>query len=311
MESEWLNLVTSAECGRFYFMSRSKQSTNLASISSSDIQELPIPCPSLEERVAIIEHVRVVSKHIDSLMTEASRAIDLLRERRTALISAAVTGKIDVRTQQAMPAVVSRPYTVGFARQLLAAEILQICHNHPTTGRVKLQKLIHLCEYVAEIDEIHANYARKAAGPFDNKLMFGIATGLSKQKWFLEVKDGKRTLYRPLEKAGEHRKYLARWENKMPKVNEALRLLGKADTQQCEIVSTLYAAWNDLLIEGQHPSDAEIIREASDPIRWHENKANIPTDKWTRALPWMKNNGLVPKGFGAHTKHNSAVKEGT
>jgi hypothetical protein len=34
---------------------------------------------------------------IDALTTEAQRAIDLLQERRTALISAAVTGQIDVR----------------------------------------------------------------------------------------------------------------------------------------------------------------------------------------------------------------------
>jgi type I restriction enzyme S subunit len=34
---------------------------------------------------------------IDALTAEAQRAIDLLQERRTALISAAVTGKIDVR----------------------------------------------------------------------------------------------------------------------------------------------------------------------------------------------------------------------
>jgi type I restriction enzyme S subunit len=33
----------------------------------------------------------------DSLIAEADRAISLLQERRTALISAAVTGKIDVR----------------------------------------------------------------------------------------------------------------------------------------------------------------------------------------------------------------------
>jgi type I restriction enzyme S subunit len=33
----------------------------------------------------------------DSLVAEAERAIELLQERRTALISAAVTGKIDVR----------------------------------------------------------------------------------------------------------------------------------------------------------------------------------------------------------------------
>ena len=33
----------------------------------------------------------------DTLTAEAQRAIDLLQERRTALISAAVTGQIDVR----------------------------------------------------------------------------------------------------------------------------------------------------------------------------------------------------------------------
>ena len=35
--------------------------------------------------------------HFDSLICKAESAIDLMQERRTALISAAVTGKIDVR----------------------------------------------------------------------------------------------------------------------------------------------------------------------------------------------------------------------
>lgn len=272
--------------------------------------KLPILVPPVAEQNRIVAELRREMGILEGMSASAQKTIDILQERRTALISAAVTGNIDVRAQQAMPVVVSKPYTAGFARQLLAAEILQTCHNYPTTGRVKLQKLIHLCEYVAEIDEIHADYARRAAGPFDNKLMFGVAAGLSKQKWFSEVKDGNRTFYRPLEKAGEHRKYLARWKGKMPKVNEVLRLLGKADTQQCEIVSTLYAAWNDLLIETRQPSDAEIIHEASDPVRWHENKANIPSDKWPKALKWMRGNGLVPRGFGNHTKQTFSVKEG-
>ena len=37
------------------------------------------------------------SAKFDTLTAEAQRAIDLLQERRTALISAAVTGRIDVR----------------------------------------------------------------------------------------------------------------------------------------------------------------------------------------------------------------------
>jgi type I restriction enzyme S subunit len=306
LEPEWLNLITSAECGRFYFMSRSKQSTNLASISSSNIQELPVVCPPTAERLAIVKHVRVATNSFDQLITEATHAINLLQERRTALISAAVTGEIDVRATAASAAVAAKSYSTGFARQLLAAEILLHCHAHPTTGRVKLQKLIHLCEYVAEIDEVHANYKREAAGPFDNKLMFGIASGLSRQKWFAEERNRDHTCYRPLEKAGGHRKYLARWESKIPKVQLVLQLLGEAKTQQCEIVSTLYAAWNDLLIEGRSPSDAEIIHEASDAERWHENKALISPDKWPKALQWMREKGLIPRGYGSHTRGGHA-----
>ncbi len=97
IESEWLNLITSSEYARFYFMSRSKQSTNLASISSSNIGELPIVVPPVEERTQIREHVHTSTRNIDELAAEATRAIDLLQERRSALISAAVTGKIDVR----------------------------------------------------------------------------------------------------------------------------------------------------------------------------------------------------------------------
>jgi type I restriction enzyme S subunit len=97
VEPEWLNLLTSAESGRFYFMSRSKQSTNLASISSTNIYEFPMVFPPSAERLAIVEHVRAETARNDALTAEARRAIDLLKERRSALISAAVTGKIDVR----------------------------------------------------------------------------------------------------------------------------------------------------------------------------------------------------------------------
>jgi len=97
VDSEWLNLVTSAECGRFYFMTRSKQSTNLASISSSNICELPVPCPPPAEQKEIYKIVQRQVSEINDLLDSATSAIALLQERRSALISAAVTGKIDVR----------------------------------------------------------------------------------------------------------------------------------------------------------------------------------------------------------------------
>jgi len=45
----------------------------------------------------IVSFLADATQELDTLTTEAQRAIDLLQERRTALISAAVTGQIDVR----------------------------------------------------------------------------------------------------------------------------------------------------------------------------------------------------------------------
>lgn len=53
--------------------------------------------PTPEERAAIQAFIVRVSSESDALAAEAQRAIDLLQERRTALISAAVTGQVDVR----------------------------------------------------------------------------------------------------------------------------------------------------------------------------------------------------------------------
>jgi type I restriction enzyme, S subunit len=66
-------------------------------ISPDQIGNFLIPVPPTSEQQAVVAYVADESGKIDTLTTEAQRAIDLLQERRTALISAAVTGKIDVR----------------------------------------------------------------------------------------------------------------------------------------------------------------------------------------------------------------------
>ncbi len=59
-----------------------------------------IALPPLAEQIAIVEFLDAETAKIDALVAESERAIELLQERRTALISAAVTGKIDVRNHQ-------------------------------------------------------------------------------------------------------------------------------------------------------------------------------------------------------------------
>ena len=67
-------------------------------LSLGAMNELVFLLPSADEQEEIIACLDRETVKLDALTTEAQRVITLLQERRTALISAAVTGKIDVRS---------------------------------------------------------------------------------------------------------------------------------------------------------------------------------------------------------------------
>ena len=71
--------------------------TTISNLSLDAIRQLKVGLPSLEEQAAIVQHVMKQREQYDALISTASKLTTTLQERRTALISAAVTGKIDVR----------------------------------------------------------------------------------------------------------------------------------------------------------------------------------------------------------------------
>ena len=100
LKAEWLAAFTQSEQARIYFYLNSKQSTNLASISASNAMGLELPIPSVNEQQEILAYLDQDRARHEQLVGVATSTVELLQERRTALISAAVTGKIDVRGWQ-------------------------------------------------------------------------------------------------------------------------------------------------------------------------------------------------------------------
>jgi type I restriction enzyme, S subunit len=68
-----------------------------ASLSQELLKKLPVPLAPIQEQKAIAEFLDKKSSTFSRLIENAESAIELMRERRAALISAAVTGRIDVR----------------------------------------------------------------------------------------------------------------------------------------------------------------------------------------------------------------------
>jgi len=75
--------------------------TSQMNLNADIVKKFKITIPPLDEQYQIVESINLDIHKYDSLIERARNAIQLMQERRTALISAAVTGKIDVRHWQA------------------------------------------------------------------------------------------------------------------------------------------------------------------------------------------------------------------
>ena len=75
--------------------------TSQMNLNADIVKKFKITIPTIDEQHQIVENINKEIPKIDSLIVKAESAIQLMQERRTALISAAVTGKIDVRHWQA------------------------------------------------------------------------------------------------------------------------------------------------------------------------------------------------------------------
>jgi type I restriction enzyme S subunit len=61
----------------------------------------------VDEQRLILTHLDASTARFEGLVAEAEAGVELLQERRSALISAAVTGKIDVRGLVPQPEVIA------------------------------------------------------------------------------------------------------------------------------------------------------------------------------------------------------------
>lgn len=275
-----------------------KQGATVESLEYDLLANTPIPLPPLSEQSDICRAVRAKVEQIDTLIGQNQRALVVLREYRTSTITLAVSGQFDVH--QTAIQIEKRSANPYFKRTVLAAEIVHRLHREPTFGHVKLQKLFFLIEHEVEATDFDTHYTRQAAGPLDRKLLFSIDRQLQQQKWYKPIQSQGRHMYMPMEHAGNHRKYYeTHWLSHDVTIQRIISLFRALDTERCEIVATLYAAWNDILLSGQSPTDDQIVDEVVN--HWHEKKQRIEKSRWTKALQWMRENNLVPKGIGTAT----------
>ncbi|MCK4659369.1 MAG: restriction endonuclease subunit S [Phycisphaerae bacterium] len=283
-----------------------KQTTGIQNLDERAYFSNSLGIPPLDEQDRILDWLDGQVNVFRNAQQKAQREIDLIREYRTRLISDVVTGKLDIRQTAVTPAATMpvkprRTANVHFRRSVFAAEIVQRLHKEPTFGHVKFEKLIFLCEKRCSVDT-GSTYHRQAAGPYDNRALRSIDSQLKKQQWYEARKGDKGYRYVPLAKAGGHSGYFDRYfGNVASRFDEIIDIFRTAKTDQCEIVATLYAAWEDLLDNCNDVTDDQIVEQVLH--HWHPSKQKIAEERWRKAIAWMKKNGLTPEKGASHA-HN-------
>lgn len=89
---EFLELVTSSYHGRMYFLRCAKQTTNLASINSTQLKSLPVPCPTIEEQRMVVNPLHA----LESCKSKEMAKLEKLRKLKSGLMHALLTGKTRV-----------------------------------------------------------------------------------------------------------------------------------------------------------------------------------------------------------------------
>ncbi len=193
----------------------------------------------------------------------------------------------------------------GIAAKDLHAGILAMAYRlhelHPDKlphfGHVKAEKISHLVEAHLGLD-LERQPFKDAAGPNDHPHLKKVEHRARKANWFEVTRlETGRYEFRPQSGFG---RLLTKTQQalggRLGEVERLLELMLPMNMRQAEILATVYAAWNNLLLLGKSPSDEEIVLEARE--NWHESKLKIDRSKFFRAVEWMREKGLVPVGRG-------------
>lgn len=94
LHPEYLEIISQSPYGRKFFILSSKQSTNLASINSSQLKAFPIPLPEPSEQLRII----LIHKSINDKIYSLSESLRKLVFLKTGLMQDLLSGKVRVTT---------------------------------------------------------------------------------------------------------------------------------------------------------------------------------------------------------------------
>lgn len=322
----YLSFLTSSTYGKKYFLKSAKQTTGIASINSTQLKNFPVFLPDIhlqEEFSVIVEKIEILRKnHIRSLiqletlyssLSQKAFNGELMINQKSSLedfnhqilpetsLNTNATDANKERTtlqkvDKAKSTLISKKEEQSFLkRKILGSYIINQSLEDSQFGDVKFEKLLHLSEYLILKRNFGQHYVQKVAGPYDNKFTILFFQQIEKDRWFRRIKEGKQFHFQKGEKHESSTKiYNYFSEEELGFVQSLIQLFKKANYEKVEVVSTLYAVWNNRIIKGE-PIEDNLLKK--DFLNWDPKKEKYQ-NRLDNAIVWMREKNLVPDGWG-------------
>lgn len=259
--------------------------------------------PSLDEQRWLAGRIQEAGHESQRLESLYQRKIEVLAELKQSMLHRAFAG--DLPAGASAPGLTLFPMTAEpISTTDLHAGVLALAYEqHEATdrlddfGHVKAEKMSHMIESMIGID-LGRQPVKDAAGPNDFQHLQKVEHRARKAGYFdFRKVEGGAYRVRKYRRFGDLiERTRAGLGDRCEEVEQLLRWMLPMKGRQPEIVATVYAAWNNLLLDGRQPTDEEVVYESRE--NWHPDKIKIRRERFFKAIEWMRKHGVVPTGNG-------------
>jgi len=283
--------------GKYAIMNTVKATVDSLRLPTFQNFEIKVP-PTLAEQTAIATILSDMDAEIEALQAKLNKA----KQVKQGAMQQLLTGKIRLVNTSSQLQRLSGNKKIPIAAHIVGGHIVNKLYGSKGWGRTKLQKSMHLVNYCCQLD-FGYEYIRNIAGPDSQPLMNHID---SKFKQYghvhIEIKKdgrkGKHYNYIPTPKITEIEQAYDGYPIEIQKdIDNLLNKIKKMDLARAEIVSTLYAVWNNRIIKGQPINDDLLL---IDFYNWSEHKSDFSRDFVLRGLNYMREENIIPIGWGKY-----------
>ena len=275
---------------------------NITNINQEKLSTLLVAIPPYSIQVEISSKLDAVHEEIQQLESTYQRKLATLEALKKSLLHQAFSGQLTTFLPQT---IIPFPTKVpDIAPKDLHAGILAIAYqfheskgNLENYGHVKAEKIAHMVEVHLGID-LERTPIKDAAGPNDYPHSRKVEHR-ARMAGFFDFHRNETGAYQVKKLPGFDKLILRTREklgDRVQGVIDLMNLMVGMNTRQAEIFATVHAAWNNLLLDDKPAADEDIVTEARE--NWHPAKMDIPREKFFKAIGWIRERKLMPKGMG-------------